>query len=91
MQSVSLHLFLAAFVCILPLPVFLSAPVPVLPVLGEHCDRIRRIQDKMTTNLSMAKERLQLLGTIIAIMVYFYIRFRFFSLITISLISSRIS
>uniref|UniRef100_A0A3B3QS02 Fidgetin-like protein 1 n=1 Tax=Paramormyrops kingsleyae TaxID=1676925 RepID=A0A3B3QS02_9TELE len=55
---------------------------------GEHRDRIRRIQDKMTTNLSMAKERLQLLGTIIAVMVYFYLQsFRFFSLNTILLIS----
>uniref|UniRef100_A0A3B3QU23 Spastin n=1 Tax=Paramormyrops kingsleyae TaxID=1676925 RepID=A0A3B3QU23_9TELE len=33
---------------------------------GEHRDRIRRIQDKMTTNLSMAKERLQLLESRLA-------------------------
>lgn len=30
--------------------------------LGEQCERARRLQAKMMTNLVMAKDRLQLLG-----------------------------
>lgn len=30
---------------------------------GDQCERARRLQSKMMTNLAMAKDRLQLLGT----------------------------